>query len=91
MLSCAADVSVDEIFDACLGAYSPRTVNGYRSDLRVFTNWCASRHYAWLPAASSAIAEFVESQVEEHCVSTIKRQALCDRLCAPDERATGAH
>jgi integrase/recombinase XerD len=77
MLSSAADVTVDEIFNACLGAYSPRTVNGYRSDLRVFTNWCVSRHYSWLPASSASIAEFVESQVEEHTLSTIKR-----RLCA---------
>ena len=62
------------LFATCIGAYSPRTVSGYRSDLRVFTDWCVSRHYCWLPASSASIAEFVESQVEEHTLSTIKRR-----------------
>ena len=73
----AEAVTIDDILGICSGAYSPRTVKGYKSDLRVFSDWCLSRHCAWLPASPASIAEFIESQVEEHCVSTIKR-----RLCA---------
>ncbi len=70
----AGAVTIDDILGICSGAYSPRTVKGYKSDLRVFTDWCFSRHCAWLPASPISIAEFVESQVEEHCLSTIKRR-----------------
>ena len=61
----------------CIGAYSPRTVAGYTSDLRVFLGWCLAMRRPWLPADPKMLAEFVDDQVEQHCLSTIKR-----RLCA---------
>ena len=70
-------VSVCDIFKACDGAYSHRTVRGYDSDLRTFARWCSSRGYPCFPAAPNVLADFVDDQVERHCLSTIKR-----RLCA---------
>jgi integrase/recombinase XerD len=45
--------------------------------LKVFSNWCSSRLCGWLPTTPTILAEFVDAQVKEHCISTIKR-----RLCA---------
>jgi integrase/recombinase XerD len=73
----AEEVSVDDILSACADAYSPRTIRGYGSDLRSFVRWCGSKGLPWLPATPEVLAEFVDDQVERHCLSTIKR-----RLCA---------
>jgi integrase/recombinase XerD len=71
------EFSIDNILSACVGAYSSRTLKGYSSDLRVFLSWCLSRPCNWLPANPQAVADFVDDQVAQHCISTIKR-----RLCA---------
>ena len=60
-----------------IGAYSPRTIHGYSGDLRAFSDWCLARRRPSLPAEPGTIAEFVDDQVESHCLSTVKR-----RLCA---------
>jgi integrase/recombinase XerD len=69
--------SIDDVLSACVGAYSSRTLKGYSSDLNVFLSWCLTRPCNWLPADPQAVADFVDEQVEQHCISTIKR-----RLCA---------
>lgn len=77
-MSSRAEVrNLEEIFLACEGAYSVRTINGYRSDLLIFAAWCRSHSLPWLPASPQTIAAFVDNQVERHGVSTIKR-----RLCS---------
>jgi integrase len=68
---------LDSLLASCIGAYSPRSIKGYSSDLRIFINWCRARSREWLPADPQAVADFVDEQVEQHCISTIKR-----RLCA---------
>ena len=73
----ASVLPLADILRACVGAYSERTLKGYGSDLRTFVGWCLSKDRAWLPATPDALAEFVDDQVEKHCLSTIKR-----RLCA---------
>jgi len=52
-------------------------LKGYSSDLRVFLFWCQTGRCNWLPADPQTIADFVDEQVEQHCISTIRR-----RLCA---------
>src|SRR5271166_1675708 len=73
----ANQISFDDIFDACLGAYSDRTIKGYRSDLRVFKHWCESQNSPCLPTSASSVAQFVDAQVEQHSLATVKR-----RVCA---------
>ncbi len=73
------DVATDlfALLSMARGAYSSRTIMGYTADLRCFIGWCSAQPCSWLPAKADALAEFVDSQVQEHCLSTIKR-----RLCA---------
>ena len=65
------------LFAPVLGAYSPRTINGYTADLTVFIEWCRLNHHTWLPARPDVLAEFVDDQVRTHRLSTVKK-----RLCA---------
>ncbi len=66
-----------KLLDGVRGAYSPRTLNGYGSDLEIFIEWCADQPCAWIPADPTFVAKFVDHQVELHSLSTVKR-----RLCA---------
>ena len=68
---------IDGLLSPFHGAYSPRTLRGYASDLRVFTAWCLVQRRPWLPADPHVLAAFVDDQVKQQCLSTIKR-----RLCA---------
>lgn len=68
---------LDKILTASHGAYSARTLSGYRADLLTFIDWCAARAASWLPAEPVTIAAFVDDQVARYRISTIKR-----RLCA---------
>ena len=69
--------SIDDILAPCHGAYSARTTKGYRADLRIFVDWCAARNVPWLPAAPQVVAAFVDDQIANYRISTLKR-----RLCA---------
>lgn len=69
--------NLEDIFRACEGAYSIRTINGYRSDLTIFAAWCQSHSLPWLPASPQTIAAFIDDQIELYGISTLKR-----RLCA---------
>lgn len=72
------EAQVDQILSACHGAYSVRTIKGYRADLSIFIAWCRTRNIRrWLPARPDIVAQFVNDQVERYRISTIKR-----RLCA---------
>jgi integrase len=69
--------NLEEIFHACEGAYSIRTIKGYAADLGIFVDWCRHHGADWLPATPASVAAFVDDQVTRHRISTIKR-----RLCA---------
>ena len=69
--------ALDKLLCVAEGAYSPRTLKGYAADLKVFIKWCSARLCNWLPATPNALADFVDAQIQQHCIATIKR-----RLCA---------
>ena len=71
------ELSIEQIFCECRGAYSPRTVKGYKTDLSKFAGWCSKHDLDWLPAEPQTIANFIDDQAQHHCMATIKR-----RLCA---------
>lgn len=74
----ATDTHVDQILVDCHGAYSVRTIKGYRADLSIFIAWCRTQNIRrWLPARPDIVAQFVDHHVERYRISTIKR-----RLCA---------
>ena len=66
-----------ELLRTADGAYSPRTLKGYAADLQCFIDWCRARSCKWLPAGADTVVDFIDSQVKDHCLSTVKR-----RLCA---------
>lgn len=59
------------------GAYSPQTLRGYSTDLRIFAAWAEAQTHKWLPAEPELVAAFINEQAESHRLATIKR-----RLCA---------
>lgn len=65
---------IEDIFRHCEGAYSDRTIKGYRNDLHHFAKWCSQSGAEWLPATSRIVAEFVEHQTQICAFSTIKRR-----------------
>jgi integrase len=71
------DQLLSKLFAPCIGAYSERTIKGYSSDLQTFIRWCMMNGYDWLACTPDHIAQFVDFQVQQNTVSTIKR-----RLCA---------
>ena len=70
----SAEDKLNAILVRCEGAYSPRTLSGYRNDLGHFQIWCQMHATDWLPAHPDAIAEFVDAQIESSRISTIKRR-----------------
>jgi integrase/recombinase XerD len=69
--------TINALLSYCEGAYSPCTLTSYASDLRCFALWCSEICAEWLPAQPETVAKFIDNQIEDYCVSTIRR-----RLCA---------
>jgi integrase len=71
------DQLLSKLFAPCIGAYSEHTIKGYSTDLQTFIRWCMMKGFDWLSCTPDQIAQFVDFQVQQNTVSTIKR-----RLCA---------
>lgn len=66
--------TLTSIFDRCKGAYSEKTLSGYRSDLRCFISWCDGQGRNWAPADADTVACFIDDQIRELSIATIKRR-----------------
>ena len=65
---------LDGIFERCKGAYSEKTLSGYRSDLQNFIAWCVERGHVWAPADPATVARFIDDQIRTLSIATIKRR-----------------
>lgn len=65
---------LDQIFERCHGAYSAKTLSGYRNDLLQFQKWCSPRNIQWAPADAETLATFVDEQIRKNSIATITRQ-----------------
>ena len=65
---------LEAIFARCEGAYSERTLSGYRNDLEQFQSWCEMTEKQWLPASPATVAEFIDSETKCKALSTVKRR-----------------
>lgn len=65
---------LEAIFARCNGAYSERTLSGYRNDLEQFQSWCELREKECLPASPATVAEFIDSETKCKALSTVKRR-----------------
>lgn len=62
------------IFSRCQGAYSEKTLSGYRSDLHCFISWCDDQGRNWAPADAETVACFIDDQICTLSIATIKRR-----------------
>ena len=58
----------------CEGAYSQRTLGGYRSDLKLFAEKCQREQVEWLPTTPESLASFINEQSKNFAISTVKRR-----------------
>lgn len=62
------------IFARCRGAYSEKTLSGYRNDLQQFRAWCETHGEIWLPAQPEAVAAFLNEEAQAKSLSTLRRR-----------------
>jgi integrase len=65
---------IELIFSRCQGAYSERTLRGYRNDLEHFRAWCEASRQNWLPALPATIAAFIDAETQVKALSTVSRR-----------------
>lgn len=58
------------------GAYSPHTLRGYYTDLRIFEAWCDSNHRQMVPADSETVIDFIGDQAQSICPNSIRRRLV---------------
>ena len=58
---------------AASGAFSSNTERALRSDLAIYTRWCAERGERALPATPETVAAFVDAKAEVRAPATVRR------------------
>lgn len=66
--------ALESLFERCQGAYSEKTLSGYRSDLQSFIAWCARSSQDWVPAEPATVARFIDDQIQTLSIATVKRR-----------------
>lgn len=66
--------ALDQLFERCQGAYSEKTISGYRADLKQFRIWCDAHGNAWLPAQPEAVAAFLDDEARTKSLATVRRR-----------------
>ncbi len=56
------------------GAYAPATMKSYRTDVRIFVEWCEERQICPLPASVETVCAFLEDQAPALSPSSIRRR-----------------
>lgn len=62
------------LLQRCRGAYSEKTLTGYRVDLEQFRAWCQTGGEDWLPARPQAVAAFLDHEAQTKSLSTVRRR-----------------
>ena len=65
---------------AARSAFSSNTERAVRSDLGIYSAWCAERGERALPATPETIAAFVDAMAEVRAPATVRRYVLFRRL-----------
>lgn len=61
------------------GAYAPSTMKSYRTDVRIFVEWCEQRHICPLPASVQTVCAFLEDQASGMLPSSVRRRLYAIR------------
>lgn len=68
--------SFEAIFHRCQGAYSGKTLTGYKNDLLRFVRWCKKCDEEWIPATPNVISRFIDDQIEHYTPATLRRSIV---------------
>lgn len=55
------------------GAYAPRTLSSYRTDVEQYVDWCNTQGLEAFPSSVAALGGFLEHAAETKAASTVKR------------------
>ncbi len=69
----ALEEQLGQFARAARGAFSDSTERALRSDLAIYTEWCAERGERPLPAMPETIAAFVDAKAETRAPATVRR------------------
>lgn len=61
------------------GAFAPATLKSYRTDTRIFIDWCEEQGLSALPAETATVCAFLEDQAGELCPSSVRRRLYAVR------------
>ena len=66
-------------YDRLEGAFAPSTLKSYRTDTRIFIDWCEEQGLSALPAETETVCAFLEDQAAELCPSSVRRRLYAVR------------
>lgn len=61
------------------GAYAPSTLRSYRTDTRIFIDWCELHGLEALPAEVETVCAFLEDQAQVICPDSLRRRLYAIR------------
>lgn len=61
--------------EAARGAFAPATERALRSDIGVFTDWCAQEAVRAMPASPETVAAFIDAMSDTRAPATVRRYA----------------
>lgn len=75
-LSASDRMDIEKVFLRCQGAYSEKTLTGYRNDLMRFVRWCERHDEDWLPAKPDVVSRFIDDEIEHYTPATLRRSIV---------------
>ena len=61
------------------GAFAPSTVKSYRTDVRLFVEWCEARGLEGLPAEVDTVCAFLDEEAKALCPLSVRRRLYAIR------------
>ena len=74
--SITAELELLKALGRLQGAYSDKTLSGYKSDFEAFITWCELRDLCPLPASPVTLSEYVAAEAKRLAPATIRRRVV---------------
>ena len=72
--------TINQLMLKCEGAYAPKTLKSYASDLRGFGARCLVRGLCWFPADGEMIARYIDDACAAFVMTTVRRKIAAIRF-----------
>jgi integrase len=76
-LEALPDNDITTLLDRLKGAYAENTIRAYKTDFKIFSQWCKLADLSPLPTTSDVVSAFITSDMENSKPATV-----CRRICA---------